>query len=60
MKWSELRRKAESKGWYLYRRGARHDIYRHPDKDFEIQIGRHASEEVKKGLESKLRKQIGF
>lgn len=60
MKWSEVRRKAEKRGWYLHRNGAKHDIYRHPDKDFDIQIGRHGSEEVAKGLQSKLKKQIGF
>ncbi len=60
MKWSELRKIAEKHGWYLYRSGSRHDIYRHPDKDFSIQIGRHASEEVKTGLARKLKKQIGF
>jgi predicted RNA binding protein YcfA (HicA-like mRNA interferase family) len=53
MKWSELRRKAERKGWYLVRNGSNHDIYAHKDKDFQIQIGRHDSEEVKKGLYSK-------
>lgn len=60
MKWSELRRKAERKGWYLVRNDSNHDIYAHNDKDFQIQIGRHDSEEVKKGLFSKLKKQIGF
>lgn len=60
MKWSELRKKAEKNGWYLYRNGANHDIYRHPTKDFSIQIGRHGSEEVKSGTFNKLKKQIGF
>lgn len=60
MKWSELRRKAERKGWYLLRNCSNHDIYAHPDKDYQIQIGRHESEEVKKGLEMKLKKQIGI
>lgn len=60
MKWSELRKIAEHKGWYLWRRGGNHDIYRHDGKDFLIQIGRHGSEEIKKGLFNKLKKQIGF
>ncbi len=60
MKWSELRRKAIKSGWKLERHGRNHDIFSHPDKNFKIQIGRHGSEEVKKGLEMKLRKQIGF
>jgi len=44
----------------LIRTGSIHDIYAHHDKDFQIQIGRHDSEEVKKGLYSKLKKQIGL
>jgi hypothetical protein len=43
MKWSELKRIAESKGWYLYRRGSRHD-----------------SQEVRRGLYYKLKRQMGF
>jgi predicted RNA binding protein YcfA (HicA-like mRNA interferase family) len=60
MKWPELRRKAISQGWYLERHGSKHDIFAHPNKNYKIQIGRHDSEEVKKGLEKKLRTQIGF
>ena len=60
MKWSELRRIAEKKGWYFYRNGNRHDIYRHPDKDYPIIIGRHDKEEIRSGTFNKLKKQIGF
>jgi len=60
MKWSELKRIAERKGWVLVRYGGRHNIYEHADKDFEIQIERHDSKEVKQGLYYKLKKQIGF
>ena len=60
MKWSELRRKATQRGWYLVRNGREHDIYAHNEKDYEIQISRHNSEEVKTGLYHKLKKQIGF
>ncbi|HOF99320.1 MAG TPA: type II toxin-antitoxin system HicA family toxin [Paludibacteraceae bacterium] len=60
MKWNELRRIAEKNGWYLYRNGSRHDIYRHLEKDYPIQIGRHGSEEIKTGTFNKLKKQIGF
>lgn len=56
MKWSELRKIAKRKGWYLYRRGGRHDIYRHPDKDYPIEIERHDSQEVKPGLFYKLKR----
>jgi predicted RNA binding protein YcfA (HicA-like mRNA interferase family) len=60
MKWSELKKIAESKGWYLLRNGKEHDIYAHKDKNFQITIERHGSKEVKKGLFHKLKKQIGF
>lgn len=60
MKWNELRRIAEENGWRLFRHGANHDIYRHPEKDEAILIGRHGSEEIKKGTFSTLKKQIGF
>jgi len=60
MKWSELRRKAEKNGWYIVRNGSRHDVYAHPNKDFQIEICRHDSEEVKTGLFHKLKKQIGL
>lgn len=60
MKWNELRKIAEKTGWYLWRNGANHDIYRHPEKPYQIQIGRHGKEEIKNGTFSKLKKQIGF
>lgn len=60
MTWSELRTKAEESGWLLERRGKKHDIYCHPDKDFKIQLERHSSQEVRKGLYYNLKKKIGF
>ncbi len=59
MKWSELRRLAEERGWYLVRRG-RHDVYAHDGFDYRIELERHGSKEVKEGLLFKLKKQIGF
>jgi predicted RNA binding protein YcfA (HicA-like mRNA interferase family) len=60
MKWSEIERIAIDKGWYLIRHGSEHDIYGHVDKKYRIQIERHKSTEVKRGLYYKLKKQIGF
>lgn len=60
MKWNELKKIAQKQGWYLYRNGSNHDIYRHKDKDYPILIGRHGKEEIKKGTFNKLKKQIGF
>ena len=60
MKWAELRKMAEQKGWYFLRSGSRHDIYAHPDKPYQIEIARHGAKEVKTGLFHKLKKQIGL
>lgn len=60
MKWNELRRMAEEKGWYLFRNGGSHDIYAHKDKPGRILIGRHGKEEIPNGTFSKLKKQIGI
>jgi len=60
VKWSELKRKALRAGWYLVRNGKEHDIYAHPEKEFEIQIPRHDAHKVKTELFNKLKKQIGF
>ena len=38
MKWSELRRIAERKGWFLLKNGKKHDIYKHPDSLDRIEI----------------------
>lgn len=50
MKWSELKKLAISKGWLLKQHGKRHDIYYHPQKDYEILIERHWSKELKNGI----------
>lgn len=62
MKWNELRKIAEQNGWRLFKHGANHDLYRHPDrpKDDVLLIGRHGKEEVKNGTFNKIKKQIGF
>lgn len=50
MKWSEFKQLAIAKGWLLKQHGERHDIYYHPQKDYEILIERHWSKEVKNGV----------
>ncbi|MBR0077913.1 MAG: type II toxin-antitoxin system HicA family toxin [Bacteroidales bacterium] len=60
MKWNELRRIAEEKGWYFVRTGGNHDIYAHPDKPGILEIERHGSQEVRNKLYHKLKKKIGF
>ncbi|MDR1343106.1 MAG: type II toxin-antitoxin system HicA family toxin [Prevotellaceae bacterium] len=60
MKWSELRKMVEEKGWYLQRHGSKHDVYRHPDKNYHIEIERHNSKEVATGLLYRIKKQAGL
>lgn len=60
MKWNELKRIAEKSGWYLARHGKKHNVYRHPQKDYPILIGRHGKEEIAKGTYEDLKKKIGL
>jgi len=60
MKWSELRKIVEKRAWKLYAHGKKHDIYRHPDKNYPIEIARHDAKEIKTCLYFKLKKQIEF
>lgn len=59
MNWNEIEKYARKRGWEFERSGKKHDIYRHPDKPYKIQIERHWSTEVKDGLLKRLLKQIG-
>ena len=60
MRWNELRKIIEKHGWYLWREGTNHDIYRHPQRKEPLLIERHQSQEVRKGLLNKIKKQVGF
>lgn len=51
-------RLAKQYGWYKHRSGAKHDIYKHPDKNETIQLERHLSQEVRPGLMKRLIKTI--
>ena len=41
MQTRRIRRRLLREGWYLERRGANHDIYRHPDVNDSIALPRH-------------------
>lgn len=56
MKWNELKRQALKHGFQF----VKHDEYYNTTTGVTVQIERHGSQEVRKGLASKLRKQIGF
>lgn len=60
MKWNELKRQALKHGFQFVKHGKEHDEYYNPSIGVTVQIERHGSKEVRKGLASKLRKQIGF
>ncbi|MCQ2284252.1 MAG: type II toxin-antitoxin system HicA family toxin [Bacteroidales bacterium] len=60
MKWAELKKIITYKGWYLFRHGAKHDIYAHKDSEHRIAIGRHNNEEIPTGTFRQIKKIIGF
>ncbi|MCH5220300.1 MAG: type II toxin-antitoxin system HicA family toxin [Muribaculaceae bacterium] len=59
MKWNELVKIAISKGYRFYSHGKKHDIYVN-DKGERLIVERHGSQEIRPGLLSTLKKQIGF
>ena len=58
MKWNELKRQALKHGFVKH--GKEHDESYTQATGVTVQIERHGSQEVRKGLAAKLRKQIGF
>ena len=59
MKCSQFFRLAKKNGWSFHRQGlGSHEIWK-KDGD-EVSIPNHGSKELGKGLESKLRKQMGL
>lgn len=58
MTWNELKRIALQNGWQLYRHGACHDVYVKAGVKGQIYVERHWNKEIKRGLQSKLLKQI--
>ena len=60
MKFSQLIKKLQKDGWFLYRNGKKHDLYRHPMKEGQITIPRHGSKEVAKGTLRSILKGAGL
>lgn len=60
MTWKELRIKAEANGYVFVSHGKKHDKYVNPKTGSRVMIERHWSQEVRQGLLSTLRKEIGF
>ncbi len=60
MNWNELRKLAVKNGFRLIQHGKKHDEYYNEQTGKTIQIERHWSQEVRKGLMLRLKKEIGF
>lgn len=59
MKYNEFLKLARDRIEFV-RHGDRHDIYRVKADGSMIPVPRHQSQEIKKGLQSKLLKQVGL
>ena len=60
MKYSELKKILLKDGWYLYRHGSSHDIYKHNLKTNVVVLGRHDSQEVAPGTLHSILKNAGL
>ena len=60
MKVSEILKILKKDGWYLFRNGKKHDLYRHPTKNGQIPIPRHQSQELKTGTKNAIMKDVGL
>lgn len=59
MKWKELIKIAKEKGYVFKRHGKEHDVYENKITGDWLIVERHGSQEIRKGLQAKLLKQIG-
>ena len=58
MKWSEFEELARSKGWYYYRNGTNHYIYRHDGTKESLFIERHLGKEMRPKIYKRLLKLV--
>lgn len=59
MKWTELIKIAEARGYQFVKPGKKHDIYMNESGEMLI-VERHSSQEVRKGLMNRIKKQLGL
>ncbi|MBA7537203.1 hypothetical protein ES705_29470 [subsurface metagenome] len=59
MKFSELKKKVENDGWYIYRT-KKHHIYRHLKKSGQLTISKNLSKEVPVGTLNQILKAAGL
>ena len=57
---SELIKLLTQNGWYLFKHGANHDLYRHASKKNQLTIPRHGSKEMAKGTYLSILKAAGL
>lgn len=57
---NELLKILKNDGWYLYRNGANHDLYRHHKKLGQLAIPRHGGKELAKGIFASILKAAGL
>lgn len=60
MNWNEMKKKAIEHGFKFYKSRGNHDEYYNEETKQVILLERHWSQEVRKGLMHRLKKQIGF
>ena len=60
MKVSEFVKKLKKQGIKIHRHGSRHDIYINPANGKKSEIPRHQAQELGKGLEQEILKQLGL
>jgi len=60
MKFSELKKILRDSGCYKHSEGARHENWFSPITNRMFQVGRHNTEDVKKGLLSRILKDAGL
>lgn len=60
MKWNELKKIAIENGFKFYKSLKGHDLYINEKTNKIIMLERHGSQEIRKGLMCKLKKEIGF
>ena len=60
MKFSELKKILKKNGCYFVKEGKNHEIWYSPTTNKEFTVGRHNTEDVKKGTLSGILKQAGI
>jgi len=57
---NELLKLLRKDGWFLYKNGANHDLYRHVTKKNQLTIPRHGSKEIANGTLNSILKAAGL